>query len=171
MNKIKVLMIDDNVQLIEAVKEYFKSSKLIEIISSANDGLEGIKSIEKEIYDVIVLDLIMPKKDGLYVLDEMKKRNINKKVIVATSYNTQEVIREVSDYGVNYYILKPFDLSDLENRILAADCPIFQLFTIPLELPIAIYILLYLYTKDVVSNFYNMNPQLAFSFIFSFRFK
>ena len=39
----------------------------------------------------------------------MKKRNINKKVIVATSYNTQEVIREVSDYGVNYYILKPFD--------------------------------------------------------------
>ena len=118
MNKIKVLMIDDNVQLIEAVKEYFKSSKLIEIVSSANDGLEGIKSIENEIYDVIVLDLIMPKKDGLYVLDEMKKRNINKKVIVATSYNTQEVIREVSDYGVNYYILKPFDLSNLENRIL-----------------------------------------------------
>ena len=120
MNKIKVLMIDDNVQLIEAVKEYFKSSKLIEIAVSANDGLEGIKAIENEIYDVIVLDLIMPKKDGLYVLDEMKKRNINKKVIVATSYNTQEVIREVSDYGVNYYILKPFDFDDLEKRIL--DC-------------------------------------------------
>ena len=46
------------------------------------------------------------------------KNNINKKVIVATSYNTQEVIREVSDYGVNYYILKPFDLTELENRIL-----------------------------------------------------
>ena len=43
MNKIKVLMIDDNVQLIEAVKEYFESSKLIEVIASANDGLEGIK--------------------------------------------------------------------------------------------------------------------------------
>ena len=49
---------------------------------------------------------------------EMKKNNINKKVIVATSYNTQEVIREVSDYGVNYYILKPFDFTDLEKRIL-----------------------------------------------------
>ena len=48
----------------------------------------------------------------------MKKDNINKKVIVATSYNTQEVIREVSDYGVNYYILKPFELDDLEKRIL-----------------------------------------------------
>jgi len=118
MNKIKVLMIDDNIQLIEAVKEYFKSSKLIEIAVTANDGLEGIEKIEKESYDVIVLDLIMPNKDGLYVLEEMKKRNISKKVVVATSYNTQEVIREVSDYGVNYYILKPFDFTDLEKRIL-----------------------------------------------------
>ncbi len=120
MDKIKVLMIDDNIQLIEAVKEYFKSSKLIEISEMASDGLEGIEKIEKGIYDIIVLDLIMPRKDGLYVLSEMKKRNLNKKVIVATSYNTQEVIREVSDYGVNYYILKPFDFDDLEKRIL--DC-------------------------------------------------
>lgn len=120
MNKIKVLMIDDNVQLIEAVKEYFSSSNLIEITLTANDGLEGIEKIEKEQYDVIVLDLIMPKKDGLYVLEQMKRKNIHKKVIVATSYNTTEVIREVSDYGVNYYILKPFDFDDLEKRIL--DC-------------------------------------------------
>ena len=47
----------------------------------------------------------------------MKKRGINKKIIVATSYNAAEVIREVSEYGVSYYILKPFDLSDLEKRI------------------------------------------------------
>ena len=120
MNKIKVLMIDDNVQLIEAVKEYFKGSKIIEVVESANDGIEGIEKIENENYDVIILDLIMPKKDGLYVLEQMKKKNLNKKVIVATSYNTQEVIREVSDYGVNYYILKPFDFVDLEKRIL--DC-------------------------------------------------
>ena len=111
-------MIDDNIQLIEAVKEYFKSSKVIEISSTANDGVDGMEKIEKEIYDVIILDLIMPNKDGLYVLEEMKKKNIDKKVIVATSYNTSEVIREVSDYGVNYYILKPFDFGDLEKRIL-----------------------------------------------------
>lgn len=118
MNKIKVLMIDDNVQLIEAVKEYFKSSKLIEIVSSANDGEEGLKRIVEDNYDIIILDLIMPNKDGLYVLEQMKNKNIVRKVIVATSYNTQEVIREVSDYGVNYYILKPFDFDDLEKRIL-----------------------------------------------------
>ncbi len=118
MDKIKVLMIDDNIQLIEAVKEYFKGSKKVEITSVAYDGIEGIEKIENDLYDVIILDLIMPKKDGLYVLEEMKKKNLNKKIIVATSYNTQEVIKEVSDYGVNYYILKPFDFDDLEKRIL-----------------------------------------------------
>ena len=48
----------------------------------------------------------------------MKRRGIDKKVIVATSYNAQEVIREVSEYGVSYYILKPFDLDILEKRIM-----------------------------------------------------
>ena len=118
MSKIKVLMIDDNKELIEAVKEYFKSSELIEISSVAYDGLEGIEKIENEIYDVIILDLIMPKKDGIYVLEKMKEKNLDKKIIVATSYNATEVIRQVSEFGVNYYILKPFDFVDLEKRIL-----------------------------------------------------
>lgn len=120
MKKIKVLMIDDNVQLIEAVKEYFKSHNEIEIALSANDGKEGIEIIENEKskYDIIILDLIMPVKDGLYVLEEMRNRNIQKKVIVATSYNAMEVIRQVSEYGVNYYVLKPFDFDDLEKRIM-----------------------------------------------------
>jgi len=60
----------------------------------------------------------MPNKDGIYVLSEMKKRGINKKVIVSTSYNASEVIREVSEYGVNYFILKPFELEDLQKRIV-----------------------------------------------------
>lgn len=119
MDKIKVLMIDDNVQLVEAVKEYFKSSKLIEISGVAYDGDTGYEAVSKEAYDVIILDLIMPNKDGMYVLERMKENNLDKKVIVATSYNAQEVIREVSEFGVNYYILKPFDFTDLEKKILS----------------------------------------------------
>ena len=60
----------------------------------------------------------MPNKDGIYVLREMKKRGLNKKVIVATSYNAAEVIREVSEFGVSYYISKTFrSVTDLEKRI------------------------------------------------------
>lgn len=120
MDKIKVLMIDDNLNLVQMVKEYFKNHDMISIDYEAYDGEQGIEMIdqEKDHYDVIILDLIMPKKDGLYVLEEMKQRAISKKVIVATSYNASEVIREVSEYGVSYFILKPFELSDLEKRIL-----------------------------------------------------
>lgn len=120
MKKIKLLMIDDNVELIGAVSEYFSSSDRIELAYRAYDGSEGFDLIEKEKdnFDLIILDLIMPNKDGLYVLEQMKKKGIDKNIIVATSYNAMEVIREVSEYGVNYYVLKPFDLGDLEKRIL-----------------------------------------------------
>ena len=120
MSKIKLLMVDDNIQLIEAVKEYFSNSSKIEVAFEAYDGLSGIALIDKQKdnYDIVVLDLIMPNKDGLYVLEEMKQRGIDKKVIVSTSYNTVEVIRQVSDYGVSYYLLKPFDFVDFEKRVL-----------------------------------------------------
>ena len=120
MDKIKVLMIDDNVNLVEMVKEYFKQNNNIEITFTAHDGLEGFEQVKKykDQFDIILLDLIMPKKDGLYVLEQIKANNINCNVIVETSYNAQEVIREVSDYGVNYFILKPFELEDLEKRII-----------------------------------------------------
>lgn len=112
-------MIDDNVKLIDAVKEYFKNNNDINVVLEAHDGLEGFEIIKNKTdqYDIILLDLIMPKKDGIYVLEQMQRNNINKKVIVETSYNASEVIREVSEYDVSYFVLKPFDLDDLEKKI------------------------------------------------------
>jgi two-component system response regulator (stage 0 sporulation protein A) len=120
MGKIKVLMIDDNVNLVEMVKEYFKENNEIQISYVANDGLEGIKLIEeeKDNFDVVLLDLIMPKKDGFYVLEQLKQKQLELNIIVETSYNSQDAIRQVSEYDVNYFILKPFELTDLENRII-----------------------------------------------------
>ena len=117
---IKVLMIDDNESLVNMVKEYFCSnSSDVSIVLSASDGLEGMKMIEEsqDVYDLILLDLIMPNKDGMYVLREMSKRGIEKDVIVLTSYNDPKVIREVSESLASYFILKPFDLEDLEYKI------------------------------------------------------
>ena len=120
MNKIRVLMIDDNESLIEMVKEYSSNHQKIEIVLSANNGEDGIKVIDtkRSEYDMIVLDLLMPRKDGVYVLEQMKEKNINKPVIVLTSFDAADMIRRVSSYGINYYILKPFELSDLEKRII-----------------------------------------------------
>ena len=120
MNKIKVLMIDDNINLVGMVEDYFENNSRIEVVGRAYDGEEGLKVIreEKLKYDLIILDLIMPKKDGLGVLKELKNEERSENIIVCTSYNAPETIRKVSEYGVNYYILKPFNLMDLEEKIL-----------------------------------------------------
>ena len=122
MNKIRVLMIDDNIELISMIKEYFNNHAKIELVMEANDGERGLELVTKcqNNYDVVILDLIMPKKDGLSILERMKQLQIDKKVIILTSYNAQDMIRKVSEYGVNYFILKPFELADLERRI--EDC-------------------------------------------------
>ena len=103
------------------VREYFKDHNKIELAIESHDGEDGLNKILNSAgnYDVILLDLIMPVKDGLYVLEELKKRGIEKNIIVETSYNEPKIIRKVSEYGVNYYVLKPFNLSDLEDKILS----------------------------------------------------
>ena len=118
MEKIKVLMVDDNVNMTGMVKDYFKKNKMIEISDVCHDGEEAIENIKKNKYDLLLLDLIMPKKDGIGVLEELKKLNLDMKIIVLSSYDSAEVIRDVSEYGIIYYMLKPFDLVDLEKRVL-----------------------------------------------------
>lgn len=121
MEKIKLLLVDDNVELVTMIKEYFSSNRAgIEVVHTEVNGEEGLDYIRKnkEDFDLIILDLVMPKLDGIGVLEQMKKENISKNVIVLTSYNSPDTIRKVSEYGVNYYLLKPFELAELEKRIL-----------------------------------------------------
>lgn len=122
MKKIKVLIIDDNIELVEMVKNNFTNHDKIEVVLEANNGEEGLKLIEnkQDMFDVILLDLIMPVRDGVFVLEKMKEKNISKKVIVLTSYNAGDMIRKVSELGAHYFILKPFELTELEKRII--DC-------------------------------------------------
>lgn len=120
MNKIKLLLVDDNKELVTMIEEYFSSNHAVEVAFTASNGEEGLNIIRNhtEEFDLIILDLIMPKVDGITVLEEMRKEGINKNVIVLTSYNSSEIIRRVSEQGVNYYLLKPFELAELEKRIL-----------------------------------------------------
>lgn len=121
MNNIKVLVVDDNLELVSKIKEYFSDHADINVSLEANDGEEALKLIKEyqSDYDVVILDLVMPKKDGLDVLEEMEKLNLNKKIIVISSYNSDEMIRKVSNYGIDYFIVKPFEMSNLEKKILS----------------------------------------------------
>jgi len=98
MDKIKVLMIDDNVQLIEAVKEYFKSSKLVEVVSSANDGVEGLDKIEKEVYNLI------GNANSSLEVNNILESNLENIDNIVKSYNVPYNI----NYGSNYFPTKNY---------------------------------------------------------------
>lgn len=119
--KIKVLAVDDNAGQISLLRKYFNGSEKIEIVGSASNGEEAIKILEdKSIdFDIMLLDIVMPFIDGVGVLEYMREVNINKKVIVLTSFNEEETIRKISEYGVKYYALKPFDMKRLEDIIIS----------------------------------------------------
>ena len=119
MEKTRLLVIDDNETLVGMIREYFNNSSNIEVSLEAKDGNEGILLIDKkkDEFDIILLDLVMPNKDGISVLEYINKNKIDKKVIVATSYNTQEIIHRVASLGANYLMATPYELHDLELKI------------------------------------------------------
>ena len=118
--KINVLMIDDNEYIVNKVKQYFSKHEVIDLVLTAVNGKDGMDLIinEKDKYDLILMDLIMPEIDGIAILEKMKENNIQKHVIILTSYKKEYTVKAVSEYNIDYYMLKPFNLESLEKRIL-----------------------------------------------------
>ena len=114
-----ILVVEDNINFIKMIKDYFNNNEKVNIKYICNDGDSGIKILKekKDEIDLILLDLVMPKKDGLYFLKQLNDLEYDKKVIVMTSFNSDSVIRKVSSFGVSDFLLKPFSMEDLENRI------------------------------------------------------
>ncbi len=119
-NEIKVLVVDNNQNITSKIEEQFSSHAVIKVVKTINNGKEALDYIinSKNEFDLIVMDLILPEIDGLTILEKMKNSNIKKKVIVITSYKKEYTVNMTNNYGVNYYMLKPFSMLALETRIL-----------------------------------------------------
>ena len=117
-----VLVVDDNTNFVNMLIRYFKNNPRINIKYIGEDGEKGLRILieHKDDIDLILLDLVMPKKDGLYFLKEFKKLNLRKNIIVMTSLNSDTIIRKVGNYQVDDFILKPYSLEDLESKMVEA---------------------------------------------------
>lgn len=120
MSKTTVLLVDDNVRIINSLKEIILGDSELEVIGSAEDGEEGLRMIAEKKPDVVLLDLIMPKLDGLGLMEKLKKdTTIAKKpsVIVVSAIRQDKVMESAFELGAEYYILKPFDSETILSRI------------------------------------------------------
>jgi DNA-binding response OmpR family regulator len=113
--KTSLLIIEDDDNISTAIEEYF--SRAGYAVKTAPDGLAGIEAVEKSRPDVVVLDLMLPKMDGLAVCKELRQKNPQMPILMLTAKD--DVVDKVLglEMGADDYITKPFSLREVEARI------------------------------------------------------
>lgn len=112
---MKILIIEDEPELLRALKKGFQKKGYA--VDGAEDGNMGSFLAEVNDYDVIVLDLNLPCKDGLQILEEIRQRSQSQKVLILSARSTVPDKILGLDMGANDYMVKPFDFLELEARV------------------------------------------------------
>ena len=114
---MRILFIEDEVKITDALQELCKIQNID--CDVANDGEEGLLFALNPIYDVIVLDIMLPMKSGLEILKEVRDRDITTPVLMLTAKGTVDDKVKGLDLGADDYLIKPFSAKELFARIRA----------------------------------------------------
>lgn len=116
---MRVLVVDNNVELCRVLTEFFDSQPDMEAIGEAYDGEEALLKIQDLEPDVVILDITMPHLDGIGVLERLHSMQFKPRprIIVLTAFGKDDLIAKLTEYGVDYFIVKPFNLSMLAERV------------------------------------------------------
>ncbi len=115
---IKVVSIDDNQDIREGFVEFFKGNPNITLTGTAENGMDGYELIKNEKPDVVILDIVMPKLDGLGLLEKLAEENIDTKIIMYSAIGNDTVVQKTFSLGAQYYVMKPSEMRDIEARII-----------------------------------------------------
>ncbi len=121
MDTVRVLLADDNHGMLKILEEYFRSKGDVEVVGSVSDGAQVMAAICQHSPDVLLLDIILPRRDGFSILADMRALapEARPKVIVLTGLSRDDFVAQAFDLGADYYMVKPFDLGILHERVLA----------------------------------------------------
>ncbi|WP_251386935.1 sporulation transcription factor Spo0A [Mediterraneibacter agrestimuris] len=120
MEQLNVAIADDNERILDMLEEIINMDKDLKVVGKAKNGEEMCQIIKNKEPDVVLLDLIMPKMDGLAVMEQVGRDTSGKKqphFIVVTAVGQEKITEDAFDKGANYYIMKPFNNEVLVNRI------------------------------------------------------
>lgn len=115
--QIKVLLADDNKELIKSEKLLLEENPEIEEIFVANSGDEALKLITEKKPDVAIIDVLLSGIDGFAVIEEVKEKNIDCKFIVASALSSDTFVQKAMNLGVEYYMIKPVNPSIVAKRV------------------------------------------------------
>lgn len=117
-NKISVYLVDDSLDMIHKMKEVFTKSDTYQVVGSATNGEQCLVELHGKHVDVLVLDLIMPKKDGIGVLQDLKKHSIDTGHIICTTPFVNDLIAtQIQNFKIDYLLQKPYDINELIDKL------------------------------------------------------
>ena len=116
-NSKKILIANDNAEESKLISEKLTNEKNefeIEIVSS---GTKAIEKLETKIYDLLIVDLVLPEVDGFEVIERAKELSNETKIIVISALASEIFIKKATGFGASYYMLKPLSYDVLEKRV------------------------------------------------------
>lgn len=122
MEKLNIAVADDNDRILDLLATIIRSDKELELVGQADNGKDIYDIIREKEPDVVLLDIIMPKMDGLTIMEKVSKDQTIKKqpaFIVISAVGQDRITEDAFNLGATYYILKPFDNDVVINRIKA----------------------------------------------------
>lgn len=112
---MKVLIIEDEYSLADAISESLKKEHLDSVI--VTNGIDGENEALTNLYDLILLDIMLPKKNGFEILDTLKKEKIKTPIIILTAKSEMDDKLNGLENGADDYITKPFHMKELLARV------------------------------------------------------
>ncbi len=114
---IRIMLVDNDLNHMDAVKQYFSSSSSISVVKTFENGEEALGHLTDD-YDCLIVNYLLSGVDGLTILAKLKELNIKKEVIVTSEYISPDMMASLDIYKPEYVIKKPFNMSSLEDVIL-----------------------------------------------------
>jgi DNA-binding response OmpR family regulator len=114
---VRILIVDDEENLLDQLRISFQRQRYI--VETAVDGEEALDKIFNSEFDIIILDIMLPKQDGFSVLKEIRQAGINTPVIMLTARKSVDEKVKALDLGADDYLAKPFSLDELMARVRA----------------------------------------------------
>lgn len=115
--KIRILLADDHSMIREGIKQLLELDSNFTVVGQAGDGLDCLKMLQTSPADILLLDVNMPKMNGIEVLQKIKDENIQIKVLMLTIHNEVDYLLKAVEIGCDGYILKNSDVNLLKKAI------------------------------------------------------
>lgn len=116
-HKIKVVLIEDDPMVQQVNKAFIEKVSGYNVIGTAANGMEGIEKVEALKPDLVILDVFMPKKDGLETIYQLRKNRTKVDVIIISAANDKETIQTMLQNGALDYIIKPFKFERIQYAL------------------------------------------------------